>query len=67
MKTFGRNLRNERVWCGMSQLQLAKALNVSQSTIGNWENNYAKPSLEQIIAIMRTLDITFDDLIDGIE
>ncbi len=38
---FIRKIRNQ---LGMSQEQLARALNVSFSTVNRWENGKAKPS-----------------------
>jgi transcriptional regulator with XRE-family HTH domain len=37
-------IKSVRVELGMSQLQLAKALNVSYTTINRWENDRADPS-----------------------
>ena len=66
MKTFGSNLRNERKMMGLSQYELAKIMHVCQSTITNWENNHSRPSIDEVITILKVFDITFEDLIDGI-
>lgn len=41
---FSEYIKDVRVQLGMSQDQLAKALNVSFSTINRWENDKAVPS-----------------------
>lgn len=67
MKTFGENLKNERLACGFTQIQLAKKLGIKQQQLSEWECNKVVPTLYNIVAIIRVLDISFDDLIDGIE
>lgn len=42
--SFGMLIRNIRKQLGMSQEQLARALNVSFSTVNRWENGKAIPS-----------------------
>lgn len=41
---LARFIKDVRIQLGMSQEQLAKALNVSFSTINRWENGKAEPS-----------------------
>ncbi len=67
MKTFGDNLKAERLSKGMSQGELAKAIGVKQQQISQWELNKVEPGLSSVIALLRALDIDFEDLIDGID
>lgn len=66
MKTFGENLKNERKLCGYTQTQLAEKLGIKQQQLSEWERNKVEPTLYNILAIIRALDITFEDLVDGI-
>lgn len=53
-------LRNEK---RLSQRDIAKLFNVSQSTYNNWENARTQPSLEQLIALADFFDVSVDYLI----
>ena len=55
-------LRKEQ---GMSQSQLSKALNVSPSAIGMYEQGRRVPSLEIIITMARLFNVSLDYLITG--
>lgn len=57
-------LRKEQ---GMSQSQLSKALNVSPSAIGMYEQGRRVPSLEIIITMARLFNVSLDYLITGAE
>jgi len=67
MATFGENLKRERMLCGYSQTQFATRIGTTQQRVSEWERNKVEPTLYNIIEIIRTLNITFEDLIDGIE
>lgn len=67
MKTFGENLKKERQLAGFTQGDLAKAIGVKQQQVSQWERNKVEPTLYNIIAILKALNISFDDLIDDIE
>lgn len=66
-KTFGENLKNERKLCGLTQTQLADRLGIKQQQLSEWERDKVEPTLYNILAIIRALDTTFEDLVDGIE
>ena len=53
-------LRNFKNW---SQVQLAKKLSVSKQTISNWENNNIQPSVEMLVKIARTFNVSTDFLL----
>ncbi len=54
-------LRKER---GITQVELAKALNVSQSNMSDYERGILRLHGELIMQIMRTLEISSDELFD---
>ena len=51
MSYFSINLKTLRNELNLSQLQLAKALNVSKGMISFWENNIYEPTATNIITI----------------
>lgn len=52
-------LREER---GVSQQELADALNVSRQTIARWENGECEPSIGQLKPICDYFNVSIDDL-----
>ncbi len=67
MKTFGDNLKQERKLCGMTQQELAEKMGISQQQLSQWECNKFEPTVSSIVAIAKALDVSYDDLFDGIE
>ncbi len=55
-----RQLRSEK---GNTQLDLAKAVDVSVKTVKNWESDINDPDLSHTIAIADYYDITIDELV----
>ena len=53
-------LRSEKE---LSQRQIAKIFNVSQSTYNNWENSNTEPSIMQLIEIARFFGVSIDYLL----
>lgn len=64
MSSFGANLKRERVFCKMSQREFAAKLNTTQQRVSEWECDKVEPTLYNIIAILKVLDITFEELTD---
>lgn len=65
LKEFGRNLRAERCRLGISQDMLAEKMGICAGKhIGTIERGETNPSLTTILAIMKTLEIDFEKLID---
>lgn len=50
---------------GMSQSQLASAINVSPSTIGMYEQGRRTPDIPTLISISRLFGVSLDYLITG--
>ena len=67
MKTFGENLKYFRRLNKISQKDFANRLNTTQQRISEWERDKVEPSLYNIIRILKVFEITFEELIDGIE
>lgn len=54
----------KRKQAGLTQKQLAKLLEVPQSTVGRWENGTYKPSAKNLQKIMKVLDCKIEDLLE---
>ena len=52
---------------GMSQSQLAKALGISPSAIGMYEQGRRVPTLDIIIAMAQLFEVSLDYLLTGTE
>lgn len=55
-------LRTQR---GMSQLELAEALDVSRQSISKWETGAAVPELDKLVKLSDVFGITLDELVRG--
>ena len=65
------NMLNERVKIlrmarNLSQVELAKKLNVSKQSVSNWENDNIQPSVEMLVKISKVFGVTTDYLL-GLE
>ena len=67
MNTFGENLKYFRRLNKINQKDFANRLNTTQQRISEWECDKVEPSLYNIIRILKVFEITFEELIDGIE
>ena len=64
---FGKNLRELRLELNMSQAKFAQRLNVSQAQISNLECGKTEPTINIAFAIVQKFDISWEELLDGIE
>ncbi len=62
-KTLGKNIKKYRILRGIRQEDLAEQCHCSVSHIGHIENGQGKPSLEMIVIIADSLDVTVDQLL----
>ncbi len=62
---IGENIYKYRTEKGMSQTDLANALDVSRQSVSKWENNAAVPDLERIVSMSRLFCVTLDELVFG--
>ncbi len=61
---FSDRLVQLRAQRGLSQEELAEALNVSRQTIGKWENGQTQPELSGLLALSRYFAISLDALVN---
>ncbi len=62
---FSKNLLTLRKSRGLSQVQLAEALNYTDKAVSKWEKNETIPDITSLSAIAEYFDITVDDLISS--
>ncbi|WP_423740197.1 helix-turn-helix domain-containing protein [Flavobacterium columnare] len=63
MLNIGERITQLRKQFNLSQDELAKKINVSRTIIGNYERNTNTPSIEVLIKIAKTFNVTVDYLI----
>ncbi len=66
MTTFGNNLKNLRKLKNISQVEFAKKMQTTQQRVSEWECDKVEPSLYNIIKILAILEISFEELVDGL-
>ncbi|MBR4801032.1 MAG: helix-turn-helix transcriptional regulator [Clostridia bacterium] len=60
---FKENLKQLRKEGGLSQTQLANALNLTVKTISHWETGYTEPSIKQILELAEFFHVSLEDLL----
>lgn len=60
---FKENLKQLRKESGLSQTQLANALNLTVKTISHWETGYTEPSIKQILELSEFFKVPLEDLL----
>lgn len=55
-------LKAARVNKGLTQKDLATALNVTKKTVGAWENGKSMPKVDKIEALCAILGVNYDDI-----
>ena len=60
---FRTRLKELRLEKGVSQLEIAKLLNMSKMAISHWEGGHSEPSIEQLIMLARYFNVTVDYLV----
>ena len=63
--SFGSNLQTLRKQHGLTQEDLADALNVSRQTVSKWEQDICYPETEKIVAICKRYSVSMDQLMFG--
>ena len=56
-------IRSLRVSHNLSQVELAKKLNVSKQSVSNWENDNILPSIEMLVEIAKLFSVSTDYLL----
>ena len=54
-------LKELRKESGLTQMELARKLNVKQNTISNWENGKSKPDIITTTKLAEVLGVTTDE------
>lgn len=67
MSSFGQNLKTARKNSNISQKGFAERLQTTQQRVSEWECDKVEPSLFNIIKILNVLEISFEELTEGIE
>ena len=60
------NIRTARINAGFSQVQLAKALHVTQGAVSQWEKGLTRPDTQLLIALSQVLEVSIEELTSGI-
>ena len=63
MSKFGTNIKSLRKNLEISQFDFASKLGVNYSTISTWETGKSEPSINMLIKISKTFDISYEDLL----
>ena len=63
LELLNENIRELRIQSGLSQVELAKKLNVSKQCVSNWENDNVMPSVEMLVKIADFFKVTTDMLL----
>lgn len=62
---IGKNIMIYRKKCNLNQIELAKKVYVSKSTVSNWEKGNVEPKIYQLQDIAKALDCELSDLIES--
>ncbi len=63
LEAFAERLKNRRIFCRMTQSELAEALGVTPQSISKWERARAVPDIDNLIELSRILRVTVDALV----
>ena len=61
--TLGSNIRNNRRKCDLTQEKLSEQVGISPVFLSQIENANRKPSLETVVTIANSLNVTVDELL----
>lgn len=67
MMNVGSRIKELRLEKKISQMQLAKSIDVSQKAIDYWERSVNEPKAGYIIKLVRFFEISFDEFFEGVE
>lgn len=63
MEKIGINIQNERKRNQMSQKDLAAELNLTSSSVSNWEKGKSLPDIENLIELCKIFNVSSDELL----
>lgn len=61
--TFSSRLKDLRIEKGLRQIDLARAVGVTNAAIGNYENGKREPRIDELILLADCLETTIDYLV----
>ncbi|MBO4940262.1 MAG: helix-turn-helix transcriptional regulator [Clostridia bacterium] len=64
---IGEKIKELRIEKGLSQMQLAKIVGVSQKAIDYWERNVNEPKASYIMALVKTFELSYDEFFTDVE
>ena len=62
---IGNNLKKLRSNKGMTQKELAEALNVSYQAVSRWENDEVEPDISTLSKLSQIFGVSVDEIING--
>ena len=62
LSPMSRSIRKYREQLGIEQKELSKMLGMSDSTVGNWERGYSKPTTDALLPLCKILGVTLNEL-----
>jgi len=63
--TVGSRIKRRRERAGLTQQELANRCRVAISQVSRWERDEGEPNLESLRALLRELELTFEELVAG--
>ena len=63
--TLGQRIAQKRKEQGLSQEEVAAALEVSRQSVSKWENDSSVPELEKLVKLSELFGVTLDELVKG--
>ena len=64
---IGDKIKELRLEKGLSQMQLAKKIFVSQKAIDYWERGVNEPKSSYIIALVKLFEVSYDEFFNEVE
>lgn len=64
--SLGENIKNLRVASGLTQKTFAEKMQTTQQRVSEWECDRIEPSLYNVIKMLKVLDVTFEELTEGL-
>ena len=64
MRSFGEKLKFERQQAGLTQAELAEMIGVKQQQLSQWECDKVEPTLSNIVALLKALNVALEDLVE---
>jgi DNA-binding helix-turn-helix protein len=65
--TLGENLKLQRKLNNLSQKEFAMRMHTTQQRVSEWECDKVEPSLYNIVRILKVFNISFEELVEGID